>query len=84
LVSIPVTHENNLHVISLCPFFPFAQWRQWHTVIIYRLLFTEVRQQPGRRFQVSTIFLLLFLCQNSSSIVFWWKESFKQVHRHYL
>ena len=59
------------------------QWTQWHTVIIYRPLFTEVRQQAGRRFQVSTIFFTSscakFHVQTSG-----WTECFKQVHRHYL
>jgi hypothetical protein len=65
LFSIPVTHENNLHINCLCPFFLFAQWTQWHTVMIYRLLFAKVRQQHERCFQVSTIFLHFFLCQIS-------------------
>jgi hypothetical protein len=76
LVSIPVTHENNLHINCLCPFSPLPQWTQWHTVIIYRLLFAEVRQQPGCLFQISTNFLYFFLCQISCSN-FWVDRMFQ-------
>ena len=39
LVSIPVINENKWYVNYLYPFFPFAHWAQWHTVMINRLFF---------------------------------------------
>ena len=36
---IPVIHETHWYVNSLCPFFPFAQWTLWRTVMIHRLFF---------------------------------------------
>jgi len=35
LASIPVMHETHWYVNSLCPFFPFAQWTLWRTVMIH-------------------------------------------------
>jgi len=34
---IPVIHETHWYVNSLCPFFPFAHWTLWRTVMIHRL-----------------------------------------------
>jgi hypothetical protein len=34
LVLIPVINENKWYVNYLCPFFPFAQWTQWQSIII--------------------------------------------------
>ena len=35
LVLIPLIHENKWYVNWLRPFFPFAQWTQWRTVMIH-------------------------------------------------
>jgi hypothetical protein len=37
--TIPVIHETLWYVNSICPFFPFAQWTLWRTVMIHRLFF---------------------------------------------
>ena len=39
LAPIPVIHETHWYVNSLCPFFPFAQWTLWRTLMIHRLFF---------------------------------------------
>jgi hypothetical protein len=39
LAPIAVLHETHWYVNSLCPFFPFAQWTVWSTVMIHRLFF---------------------------------------------
>jgi major membrane immunogen (membrane-anchored lipoprotein) len=36
---IPVIHETHWYVNPLCPFFSFAQWTLWRTVMIHRLFF---------------------------------------------
>ena len=36
---IPAIHETHFYVNSLCPFFPFAQWTLWRTVMIHRPFF---------------------------------------------
>ena len=86
MVLIPAIHENNWYVNCLCPFFPFAQWTQWRTVNIHRLFshsfffpedrFINVVLKSAQFFFTSSC--IKFLFQSSG-----WKESFKQVHRHY-
>jgi len=38
-VLIPAINENKRHINCLYPFFPFAQWTQWRTAMIHRLVF---------------------------------------------
>jgi len=52
LAPISVIHETHWYVNSLCPFFPFAQWTLWHTVMIHRLFFHSFYWiKTGRRRQ---------------------------------
>jgi hypothetical protein len=37
LVLIPVINQNKRYVNCVCPFFTFAQWTQWHTVMVHTL-----------------------------------------------
>jgi hypothetical protein len=37
LVWNPVINENKRYMCCVWPFFPFAQWTQWHTVMVHRL-----------------------------------------------
>ena len=52
LAPIPVIHETHWYVNSLCPFFSFAQWTLWRTVMIQRLFFHSFYWlKTGRRQQ---------------------------------
>jgi len=87
LAPIPVIHETNCYVNSLCPSFPFAQWTLWRTVMIHGLFFhsfywikTESSQQ---NFHLSTAFsaspCAKFHVQFSG-----WTKRFMQVQVQYL
>jgi len=71
LAPIPVIHETHWYVNSLCPFFPFAQWTLWRTVMIQRLFSHSFYWiKAGRRrqgFHCSTIFIRFSLHQISCS-----------------
>jgi hypothetical protein len=87
LVLIPVIHESKWYINFLCTFFHFAQWTQWHTVIIYRLfppppfLVAKNKQKSDLFFKIGTNFLHNFMSkfhfQTSG-----WKKDFKQLRRH--
>jgi len=89
LAPIPVIHETHWYVNSLCPFFPFAQWTLWRTVMIHRLFFHSFywiktgRRRQGFSFEYSFFFFPLLLVPNFMSKLSG-DEIFKQVHRHYL
>jgi len=52
LAPIPVIHTTHWYVNFLCPFFSFAQWTLWRTVMIHRLFFHSFYWlKTGRRQQ---------------------------------
>ena len=71
LGQISVIHETHWYVYSLCPFFPFAQWTLWRTVMIHRPFFHSILWiKTGRRrqgFLVMYVFFRLSLRQISYS-----------------
>ena len=88
LVLIPEINESNWYVNYLCPFFPFAQWTQWHTVMIHRLFCQRFYWIKSDRsldvFSESAQFFFTSYCakfcvQTSGST-----EGFKQMFRRYL
>jgi len=67
LAPIPVTHERNWYINSLCLFFPFAQWILWRTVLINRLYshsFYCLNREASKTFQFITRFFSLPLAPN--------------------
>jgi hypothetical protein len=82
LVSIPVTHENKLHVNYFAPSFPLHRehsdrqllYNGFYSLKSYSSLYVVFKSVP---------FFNSFLCQFyvQSSV---WTESFKQLHRKYL
>jgi hypothetical protein len=88
LVFIPVIHENKWYVNCLCSFFPFAQWIQWHTVMIHRLFSHTVYWLRTDRGMV-VVFKSVQFFFSSSCAKFYiqtseWTQVLKELQRHYL
>jgi len=87
LATIPVIHETHWYVNSLCPFFPFAQWTLWRTVMIHRLFFHSFygiktdRRRQGLSVQYN--FLYVSPCAKFDFRTSGLMKLLKQVHRHY-
>jgi len=64
LAPIPVIHTTHWYVNSLCPFFPFAQWTLWRTVILHRLFFHSFYwiKTDSRRQGFSVVYKFYFGC----------------------
>jgi len=85
---IPVIHETHWYVNPLCPFFPFAQWTLWRTVMIHRLFFHSFYWiKAGRRRQGFSVMYNNFYASTCAKFHVQTSgrtKRLKQVHRHYL
>jgi hypothetical protein len=86
LVLIPVIHESKWYINFLRTFFHFAQWTQWHTVMIHRL-FSHIFLwlKTNRNLTVFLKSVQIFFttsCTKFHVQTSGWKNDFKQLHRH--
>jgi len=80
LVSIPVTHENKLHVNCFCSFSPFDSEHS-DTQLLY-IGFYSLKSDISLVFKSVQIFCT-YSCTKIHIQTSGWKECFKQVHKHY-
>jgi hypothetical protein len=87
LVLIPVINADKWYVNCRCPFFPFAQWTQWRTVMVQRLFYQcFYRLKTDRVLNIvfkSVQFFFASSCAQFHVQTSGWVEDFKHVHRNY-
>jgi hypothetical protein len=87
LVLIPVNYDRKCYIKFIFLFFPFAQWTQWHTVMVHRMLFHSFhwlkKEFWNAFFQILTNILCFFFVKFNVQTSCW-TEHFKQYLRLYL